>query len=300
MSGENTVGDPLSNAIRVETNGIGLNVVTAGPPDGPPLLLLHGFPEFWYGWYRQIGPLASAGYRVVVPDQRGYNLSDKPTRVRDYGLDVLVSDALGLLDALGHETAFVAGHDWGGAVAWWTALRAPERVRRLAVLNVPHPRVLREALRTTAAQRRRSRYMAFFQLPWLPEFTMRRGGWSKAEHSIRGTALPGTFDETDMRRYREAWSRPGAIRSMIHWYRAALRHPPRERVDVRVRVPTLMLWGARDRFLGGELIEPSLALCDDGRVVRLDAATHWLQHEEPQRVADELIRFFGEARHSAL
>src|SRR3990172_12203636 len=123
------------DAGRIATNGIELFVVQAGPPDGPPVVLLHGFPEFWFGWYRQIGPLAKAGFRVIVPDQRGYDASDKPPEVDAYRIENLARDVAGLIQTLGHESAFVAGHDWGGAVAWAVAIHHPERVRKLAVVN---------------------------------------------------------------------------------------------------------------------------------------------------------------------
>jgi pimeloyl-ACP methyl ester carboxylesterase len=125
----------------ITTNGVTLHAVHSGPEGGPLAILLHGFPEFWYGWRHQIGPLAGAGHRVLAPDQRGYNTSDKPVRVADYALDLLAADVIGLIDAAGAGRARAAliGHDWGGIVAWWAALRYPERIERLAVLNAPHP-----------------------------------------------------------------------------------------------------------------------------------------------------------------
>jgi pimeloyl-ACP methyl ester carboxylesterase len=276
-----------------DLGAVRLHAVVAGPEHGPLVLLLHGFPEFWRGWRHQIGPLAEAGFRVLVPDQRGYNLSDKPRRVRDYALDRLVEDAVGLIAAAGRDAACVAGHDWGGLVAWWTAVRFPERLRRLAILNVPHPLVMRRHLLTDPEQRRRSHYVFKFQLPWLPERKLRRDDWRIAERNTRGSARPGAFDDREMAAYREAWSRPGAIRAMVHWYRAALRHPPVRVADPRVRVPTRILWGARDPFLGRTMVEPSLALCDQGSLEWFEEATHWLQHEEPERVSGELVRFFS-------
>lgn len=275
-----------------EVDGLRFHVVEAGPEDGPLVVLLHGFPELWYGWRKQIGPLAEAGFRVLVPDQRGYNLSDKPQRVREYGLDRLAADVAGLIRAAGRERAFVAGHDWGAAVAWWLAMRSPERVERLAVLNVPHPLVMRRSLLSNPAQLRRSWYMFFFQLPWLPELFFRRRNFTNGIRALKGTSRRGTFSDADLAVYREAWARPGAVRGMLAWYRAALRRPALRVDDPRIRVPTLILWGVRDRFLGRELIEPSLALCDDGRAHLFDQATHWLQHEEPEAVNSHLISFF--------
>src|ERR1700712_2582822 len=143
----------------IATNGIHLHVVEAGPARGPLLILLHGFPEFWYGWHRQIEPLAAAGYHVVVPDQRGYNLSDKPEGIAAYNIDTLARDIVGLIDEAGAAKAYVAGHDWGGAVAWWLGIKHPERIEKLVLLNIPHPQVMRRALLKDSVQRKKSSYM---------------------------------------------------------------------------------------------------------------------------------------------
>jgi pimeloyl-ACP methyl ester carboxylesterase len=284
---------PAGAAARfVETNGLRLHVVEAGPLDGPLVLLLHGFPEFWYGWRRQIAPLVEAGYRVVVPDQRGYNLSDKPRPVSAYRLDLLAADVEGLIDAAGRERAHLVGHDWGAAVAWWLALRRPERVASLAVLNVPHPVVMRRHLLRNPRQRRRSWYIFFFQLPWLPEWYLRRRNWRNATRALR-SARPGSFSDADLARYRQAWSRPGAMRAMVSWYRAAPRGAAQRVADVRVRVPTLILWGVHDVALGRELAPASRALCDAAELVFFEDATHWLQHDEAEAVSSRLCAFLA-------
>src|SRR5437879_4698652 len=164
-------GVPFST---IATNGIRLNVAQAGPPDGPLVILLHGFPEFWYGWRKQIPALAAAGYRVWAPDQRGYNFSDKPPDVRDYTLDKLAADVAGLIEAAGRQRAIIVGHDWGGAVAWWLAANNPERVERLVIINVPHPLVMRRLILRDPRQTLRSWYMFMFLLPRLPEWFARR------------------------------------------------------------------------------------------------------------------------------
>jgi epoxide hydrolase 4 len=277
----------------IATNGVRLHAVEAGPERGPLLILLHGFPEFWYGWRRQIEPLAAAGFRVLAPDQRGYNLSDKPKGISAYNVDLLARDVLGLIDDAGSRKAFVVGHDWGGVVAWWLGIRYPERIERLALLNIPHPLVMRRALRKNPRQRKKSSYIFFFQIPWLPERSFRAGSFAAGVKALRGSSRPGTFTDADLDRYREAWSQPGAVRSMIHWYRAALRAKPKPPASPRVRVPTLLLWGAKDRFLGREMAQPSIDLCDDGRLEFFAEASHWIQHEEPERVSRELVRFFS-------
>ncbi|MDX1642939.1 MAG: alpha/beta hydrolase [Thermoanaerobaculia bacterium] len=271
----------------VDLGEVALHVVEAGPADGPAVVLLHGFPEFWRGWRRQIPALAAAGYRLVVPDQRGYNLSDKPRRIAAYALDTLVDDVERLLDRLDIGRAAVVGHDWGGVVAWWLAARRPSRLSRLAVLNAPHPAVAWRFVLHDPVQRRKSWYIYFFQLPWLPEIWYGRDDFRLAERSLRATARPGTFDDDDLAAYREAWSRPGALTAAIHWYRAALWHRPR-RLDRRITVPTLLLWGRRDRFLDPRLAEANCEFCDDVRLEMLDRAGHWLQHEEPETV-DRLL-----------
>lgn len=277
----------------IATNGIHLHAVETGPEGGPLLILLHGFPEFWYGWHRQIDPLAAAGFRVLIPDQRGYNLSDKPEKISAYNLDTLARDIVGLIDEAGAAKACVAGHDWGGAVAWWLGIKHPERIEKLALLNIPHPLVMQRALRKNPAQRKKSSYIFFFQLPWLPERTFRANRFAYGTKALQATSRPGTFSDADLDLYREAWSQPGAVRSMIHWYRAALRARAERPTSPRVRVPTLLLWGAQDRFLGRELAQPSIELCDDGRLEFVEEASHWIQHEEPERVSRELIGFFG-------
>jgi epoxide hydrolase 4 len=276
----------------ISTNGVHLHAVEEGPEDGPLLILLHGFPEFWYGWRHQIEPLAAAGFRVLVPDQRGYNLSDKPRRIPAYNLDTLAGDVVGLIDAMGRDRAFVAGHDWGGAVGWWMGVKHPGRLERLALLNIPHPAVMRQTLTRSPKQLRKSSYMLFFQLPWLPERAFRRQDFDYARRTLRSTSRPGTFTDEDVALYKAAWSQPGAVRSMIHWYRAALRAQPDWPESQRVPVPTLLIWGAKDRFLGQELATASLDLCDRGRLEVIPEATHWVQHEEAGRVNGLLVEFF--------
>jgi pimeloyl-ACP methyl ester carboxylesterase len=275
------------------TNGVRLHAVEAGPEGGPPLILLHGFPELWYGWRRQIEPLAAAGFHVIVPDQRGYNLSDKPKKISAYNFDTLARDVVGLIDESGAARARVAGHDWGGAIGWWLGVKHPERIEKLALLNIPHPAVMRRTLRKSFRQLRKSSYMVYFQLPWLPERTFRAHNFAYAVRALQATSRPGTFSDEDVERYRAAWSQPGAVHSMLNWYRAALRAQPEPAASLRVRVPTLLLWGTQDRFLGHEMAQPSIDLCDDGRLVLVEEASHWIQHEEPERVSRELIDFFA-------
>jgi pimeloyl-ACP methyl ester carboxylesterase len=266
-----------------------LNAVTAGPEDGPAVVLLHGFPEFWYGWRKQITPLAEAGFRVIVPDQRGYNQSSKPSAVRDYSLRELTADVIAIADRIGREKILLAGHDWGAAVAWNAVMRYPGRIEKLAVLNVSHPAVMLRFLKTNPRQMLRSWYLPFFQIPRLPELLFSRDG----TRTLLRTSRPGTFSPEDLDRYREAWSQPGALTAMINWYRALLREmPDRAAAESRVSVPTRILWGARDRFLMSAMAAESLKYCDHGELFEFPEATHWVQHEEPERVNRLLIEFF--------
>ncbi|WP_394338922.1 alpha/beta fold hydrolase [Haloplanus aerogenes] len=275
----------------VETNGVRLHVVRLGPDDGPPVVLLHGFPEFWYGWLPVARNLADAGYRVLVPDQRGYNESTKPAGVGAYRLPTLAADVAGLIEATGHDAAHVVGHDWGAAVAWWLALDHPERVTTLTAVNVPHPTVMQRTLRRSWDQRRRSWYMGFFQLPRLPERVARAGNWRLFERTMRESSRPGTFDAEDFERYRAAWEKPGAIGGMVNWYRAAARYRLPDRT-APVDPPTLVLWGTGDEFLRTEMARESVAYCRDGRAILIDDGTHWVHHEHPDRVAVHLREAF--------
>ena len=276
---------------RIATNGITLDVAEAGPEDGPLLILLHGFPESSHGWRRQIGPLAEGGFRVLAPDQRGYGRSDKPKGVASYALDRLVDDVVGLVDATGREKAKVIGHDWGGIVAWGAISARPDRFDRAVILNAPHPDAMRKELRANPAQLLKSWYAFAFQIPALPERLLARHDFRPLVEGMEKSSRPGTFSPEDFARYRAAWSEPGALRSMIHWYRAGVRHPPKPPADPLVKVPTLILWGLKDRFLGPGVARSSYALCRDARIEWFDEATHWLPHEEPARVNAAILDF---------
>jgi pimeloyl-ACP methyl ester carboxylesterase len=274
--------------LRISTNGVSLHAAVAGPKTGTPVILLHGYPEFWYAWRRYIDPIAESGYRVIVPDQRGYNISDKPSGIDAYVLDELAKDVVGLIDWTGQPKAHLVGHDWGGGAAWWTAIRSKERVQSLTVIDCPHPKVMRDALWSNPRQLRKSWYFFFFQLPLVPERAiLGKDGGARFALGLSRTALPGAFSEEYLERLREAWQKPGALRSMINWYRAALQHTPKM-PSGPVEVPALVIWGTRDRFLGTELAEASVAKCAQGSLVKLDG-THWVPHEKFEEVRDAIL-----------
>ena len=274
---------------RIALPEVGLHVAEAGPEDGAPTILLHGFPESWYGWRHQIGPLAAAGLRVVVPDQRGYGLSDKPPGIAAYHLDRLAADVIALADACGFARFRLVGHDWGGLVAWWAASRHPDRIERLAILNAPHPGIVGAYLRRHPGQWLRSAYVAFFQVPRLPERHLTANRGHVLREALASTSRPGAFTPADLDVYAAAWLRPGAMTAMLNWYRALARLP--RDAPARVTMPTLILWGLQDPALQPGLAAASLALCDDGRIVRYPRATHWLAHEEPEAINAELLAF---------
>ena len=281
-----------------ETNGVRLHTVTAGPEDGELVVLLHGFPEFWYAWHRQIEPLVDAGYRVVAPDLRGYNCSEKPNGVAAYDVDELVADVVGLVKGTGRESAHVVGHDWGGLVAWYVGARRPDVVDRLAVLNAPHPSAYERTLRSSPTQIARSWYVLFFQLPVVPEAAVRARDYRALEDLLTDQPVrPDAFSETDIRYYKRALGRPGALTAAVNYYRAMARRSAKRALtmrgveDLHVEGPTLLLWGERDRMLDVSLTEGLDRWVPDLRVERVPDASHWVQFDAPERVTEGLVGF---------
>jgi epoxide hydrolase 4 len=276
-----------------ELDTVRLHYVEAGA--GPLVVLLHGFPEFWFGWRDQIDALAAAGFRVVAPDMRGYNLSSKPAGVGSYALPLLAADVRDLIaERGGQDGALLVGHDWGGMVAWAAAAYHPASIRRLAILNMPHPRRMLEGLRTMR-QLRKSWYILFFQLPWLPERLLSLRRFEGLRRPLEHDARAGAFAPADIDRYVEAWSQPGALTAMLGYYRATIRARLRREAEelAPVTAPTLIIWGERDRHLGGELAQPDPADVPNlERVVRLPNAGHSVAHDEPEVVSRLLIEFF--------
>ena len=262
-----------------------LHCAATGPRDGPLVVLLHGFPECWISWRHQLPALAAAGFRAVAPDLRGYGGSDKPRAVAAYGVERLARDVTGLISSLGRDRADLVGHDWGGHIAWHVAMSEPDRVRKLAILNVPHPQQMSRGLRT-ARQLRKSWYMYFFQLPLLPErfMTPRR-----LRSLFRYT--PARRDAYDAADIETIIAAVGDRTGPIDYYRAAARYrSPRWRP---VAAETLIIWGDRDRWLGSELAEPDRRWVPRFRLERIASATHWVQADAPERVNELLVSFLG-------
>jgi epoxide hydrolase 4 len=280
-------------------NGIRMHYASAG--SGPLMLFLHGFPEFWYAW-RALLPEFGRDHHAVAPDQRGYNLSDKPARVQDYHPALLVEDLRQLIAHLGHESAIVVAHDWGGAVAWNLAAQYPDLVDKLIIINSPHPVTFARELRDNPAQQAASQYMLLFRQD-KAERVMRENDYARLagmlEPWLHGRNAP---DADTLTRYREAWSQPAALTGALNWYRASPLHPPApnqpgaaalklDPARFTVHAPTLAIWGESDRALLPGLLDGLDGLVTDLRIARIPEGSHWVVHEYPERVTT-LIREF--------
>jgi pimeloyl-ACP methyl ester carboxylesterase len=280
--------DGMRESRLVSVGAVRLHVVEAGPSDGPPLLMLHGFPEFWWGWRKQIDVLAERGFRVVVPDMRGYGGSDAPIGVEAYRRSHLVADIIALADALGFERFDLVGHDWGGLVAWPLAASHAHRVRRLVILAAPHADTMTGELLRHPMQLLRSSYIAFFQLPLLAEAALRFDRFAALRHALTNSSRAETFSPSDLDRYVDAWRGAGRLTSMLNYYRALRLQEPRVG---RITVPTLILWGALDTALGVHLATAAKGMCDDAELVVRHDVSHWLHLEEPEWVSDMISTF---------
>ncbi len=271
------------------TNGIRMHYVTQG--EGPLTVLLHGFPEFWYSWRYQIPFLAEHGYTVVAPDLRGYNDTDKPRR--GYDVPTLLCDIVGLLSGLGQEKAIIVGHDWGGALAWAFAMRYPAMTERLIVMNAPHPGAMLREIRTLR-QLRKSWYMFFFQIPWLPEYMLLRNHANAIGRSLRGSAVQkSVFTREETAKYQESMSKPGAMTAALNYYRQLFRHLPHTSWGTKFHVsaPTLLIWGEQDIALGIELTTGLEQWVDNIEIKRIPDSGHWVQQEQPDKVNEYMLEF---------
>ena len=283
-----------------QLDGVRLHYAECGTSNDELVILLHGFPEFWYSWRHQL-PVLGEHYHVVAPDMRGYNLSDKPPRVEDYRIEFLVADVLGLIKHFGKSQAAIVAHDWGAGVAWAVAQRHPEVVSKLAALQVPMPVAWRDNM--TLRQFLSSWYMFFFQLPWVPEWWASRNDFARIERMYRETIVrPGAFTDEDIAAYKDALRQPGALSSALNYYRAnVLRSLSRggtetpKDADRRIRVPTLFIYGEQDvavipstvRDLGRFIDAPyrELRILDSGQ---------WVQNEAVDEVNSALLEFLSE------
>lgn len=275
----------------IVSNGVRLHYVTQG--EGPLMLMLHGFPEFWYSWRHQL-PEFSQDYKVVALDLRGYNDSDKPTNLEAYRLSELVQDVRGVIEGLGYDRCILVGHDWGGAIAWNFAYDYPDMVDRLIVLNLPHPAKFASGL-LTPQQLLRSSYIFFFQLPLLPEFLLQAFDYQPVVQALRNTAVnKAAFSADDLKAYQQAAAKPGALTAMINYYRANLLQPElTSRNWGSLQVPTLLLWGEDDPALGKELTYGTEAYVPNLTLRYIPHCSHWVQQEKPQLVNQYMREFLN-------
>ena len=279
----------------VTVNGVRLHYVTQG--EGQLVILLHGFPEFWYSWRHQI-PVLAEHFKVMVPDLRGYNDSDKPDGVANYQIDILTSDVMELIRSFGQERAIIVGHDWGGGIAWTFAADYPQATERLIVMNCPHPTVFQKNLNANFRQLRRSWYMFFFQIPWLPEWSTRLNARRFVEQAFRGMAIrKEAFPDEELDRYVEAIQKPGALTAGINYYRAAFRERIRkgERKTDLIQCPSLLIWGEEDTALGKELTYGMEPYFTDGISIKyIPNCSHWVQQEQPELVNQYMLEFLSD------
>ena len=284
-----------------QAGDVRLHFAECGPENGRLVILLHGFPEFWYSWRHQM-PVLGAHYHVVAPDLRGYNLSDKPPRISDYRIEHLVADVVSLIKHFGQSTADIVAHDWGAGIAWAVAQRHPEMISRLAALQVPPPAAWRENM--TFAQLRRSWYMFFFLLPRIPEWWASANDFARVDEMYRTTSVrPGAFSDDDLRIYKEALKQPGALTSGINYYRAnvfrslfrgGVETP--NQADGRIRVPTLFIYGEQDMAVIPSTVRDLGRFIDAPyRELRIPDSGHWVQNEAVAEVNSALLEFLQEA-----
>jgi pimeloyl-ACP methyl ester carboxylesterase len=274
---------------EIITNGIRMHYVTQG--EGPLIVLLHGFPEFWYSWRLQIPFLADSGYTVVAPDLRGYNDTEKPPT--GYDVPTLLRDIVGLIKGLGQEKAVIVGHDWGGALAWQFAMRYPQMTERLIGLNAPPPWTFIRELRTFK-QLRKSWYIFFFQLPWLPEYVLGRNHAAMIGRMLYSSAVQkSAFPHEVLARYQEAMGKPGVLRAAINYYRATFRRlgSTGASLDSKVSAPTLLIWGEQDVALDIKMTYGLEHWVPDIRVERIPDSGHWVQQEKPDVVNSLMADF---------
>lgn len=283
--------DPELRDKYIRGDGVDLHVVTAG--SGTPVILLHGFPENWRSWRRQIPGLVSAGFSVLAPDMRGYNLSGRPAEQDAYKLDCLVADVAALVNATGCRRAHIVGHDWGGIIAWAFAERHPELTDKLVIMNAPHMKIFLERVKHPR-QMLKSWYMLFFQLPHLPELALSANNFRTIRKMFRsGPARKDAFSNRDVEEYVKALSQPGALTAALNYYRANLTLADTRRFahPAPINAETLVIWGELDPALGIELLDGLREMMPGVHIYRIPDSSHWVQNEAPAEVNRVLSGF---------
>ena len=274
----------------IQTNNIKMHYVTQG--EGPLVVLLHGFPEFWYSWRNQIPTLAKY-FKVVAPDLRGYNKTEKPEGIENYKNSVLLEDILGLIKGLGEEKAIIIGHDWGGALAWEFARSYPNNIEKLVILNCPPISIIQDEILRNKKQARRSQYMIFFQTPDTPEQAMSANNYAMLKSTYTSMAVKKElWTEEILEKYVEALKMP-SLTCGINYYRAAYKFPiSTEQRKIKIKCPVKVIWGEQDKALGKELTDYLPALVEgDYSIEFIPEAGHWVQIEEPDLVTEKILSF---------
>ena len=285
--------------------GITLNVALGGREDGEPIVFLHGFPESHRTW-RDVAPALAGEFRVIAPDQRGFGASDKPEGVENYRADRVVEDLIALADALGLGRFTLVGHDWGGAIAWLAALRHPDRIARLVIVNAPHPLVFQKSLIEDSAQRAASQYISAFRNPAMEQGIAAMGWESFYTKTFGSHADVSRLAAEEKQAYLADWSAPGALTAMLNWYRASDIVVPRpgEAAEApawtrapfpSIAVPTLVIWALKDVALLPVQLAGLAALVDDLRIVTVAEAGHFVPWERPEPVIAAIRDFMADA-----
>ncbi|MFX0057950.1 MAG: alpha/beta fold hydrolase [Candidatus Hodarchaeota archaeon] len=271
----------------VDVNGIKLHIISIG--SGQPLILLHGFPDFWYGW-KSVIPKLKDKFRLIIPDMRGYNLSDKPKGIQKYRIDYLIEDIRVIIEKLSLGNVYLAGHDWGGVVAWVFAEKYPNLLKKLAILNAPHPKIFQEKLRNDKKQQEASFYIFKFLKPdgekWLFEEDYKWLKWAVFE----GMVNKKDFSELDKQKYLEAWTQENAILSGVNYYRANISF---DQFTGIINVPTIVIHGMKDVAVLSGVLEGLSKYVSDLKVVRAENSSHWVIHDEPDLIVKNFIEFFN-------
>ncbi len=268
----------------IKINGITLHTIITG--SGEPLILLHGFPDFWYGWKNIILGLKDK-FQLIVPDMRGYNLSDKPDGIENYKLDILIEDIKGLSEKLGFTEFNLAGHDWGGMVSWALAEKYPEILKKLIILNAPHPKIFRKLITKDNDQKKASGYIVRFLKEG--ESFLFENNFQALQLSVFGTAKnKKAFSEFDKEKYIEAWSQPGALTGGVNYYKANRSY---EEWSGIINVPTLVIFGMKDIFVLPKVLEGLEDFIKDLKIVRIENASHWVMHDDPELVNSSIQSF---------
>lgn len=283
-------------------NGTRLHYASAGSKGRPLVLFVHGFPEFWYEWEAQLREFGR-DYYAVAPDLRGFNLSDMPSDVAAYKPKLLVEDLRHLVAHLGYQNCVLVAHDWGGAVAWNVAIALPQMVSRLAIINSPHPYLFTRDLTTNVEQQTASQYMNWLRAEG-SEQALAADDFAKLEAFLNGLGTTPTpwFTAEVRAKYHQCWAR--GLTGGVNYYRASPLHPPspgnigagKLQLDpehFRVRVPTLVIWGEQDVALRPSLLDGLDQVVDDLRIERIPDGTHWVIHEQPERINALLRGFLG-------